>query len=142
MKDMKAIYIGRYSENWDLTFRHGCVDVVDFSDKSNNRQWFSLNCKDLPSFQCQLCFMHNFGLHKIKDNVAQLCSSRSTIPPSMSRQCYWDDPIVVTQLPGLPLLGPLLDEGRSPNCPPTNFNQRSIREQKFSANESVKYMCD
>ena len=143
MKDMKAYYIGRYSSNWDRTFRHGCPEVVDFADKTNHNRWFSLNCKDLPGFQCQLCFMHNFGLHKIKDKVVQLCSSRSTIPPSMSRQCYWDDPIVVTQLPpAYPLLGALLDEDRSPNCPPSNFNQMSILDKTFSANESVKYVCN
>ncbi|XP_075246427.1 uncharacterized protein LOC142339943 [Convolutriloba macropyga] len=127
MKDMKAIYIGLYSPNWDVTFKHGCTDVLDFAEMTNHGLWFSQNCKDLPSFHCQLCFMHNFGLHKIKDNVAHLCSSRSTIPPSMTRQCYWDDPIVVSQLPALPLLGPLIDESRTPNCPPTNFQRMSIR---------------
>ena len=133
--DMKAINIGRYHQNWDNSRGHGCTDVVSFAEADKRKHWLSLDCRHLHWFQCRLCFMHFFGLHKIKDNVAHLCSSRSTIPPSLMRQCYWDDPIILSNLSGLPLLGAYLDSERKFNCPPVGFNAMRMEKSPLLTNK-------
>ena len=40
---------------------------------------------------CELCFMHEYGLHRVKDNVPGLCFSRSPTSKPMQK-CYWTQP--------------------------------------------------
>ncbi|XP_075265532.1 uncharacterized protein LOC142357926, partial [Convolutriloba macropyga] len=66
---------------------------ANFSDIALKDKWVKGQCKYLPKFICELCFMHQYGLHKYDDNVTTLCS-RNTRDDEFKGEmvhCYWDD---------------------------------------------------
>ena len=43
---------------------------------------------------CEICMMHQYGLHRVKDSVRKLCEAKK-LPPNDLKLCYWRDPLPV-----------------------------------------------
>ena len=152
--DMKAFAIGRFgpsSEPWNEGWTHGCDHVMSFSAypdaKTQRDNWLNARCANLHWFQCELCFMHFFGLHKTNDGVKDMCKKKIWIPISMIRNCYWTDPelLRIQNMHNFPLLGALVDPEKKSNCPPSNywdlFGRKAADSEKIISNSTCICTC-
>ena len=104
------------------------------------QNFVSLEKPDLL-FACEICFMHQYGLHRTKDNVSALCDGTSTrtINSSDMKKCYWGPlPETPEKLSNESTTAPFVDEQalRRPFCLPDDipaYNPSQIRfyDQNF-----------
>ena len=70
----------------DYQSQNVCLD----HSKNDKENFLNGNCAKLSDkFLCEICFMHQFGLHKKDDNVTGLCTSGTSKHQFMVRRCYW-----------------------------------------------------
>ena len=63
-------------------------------------------CEEIPNFDaCVVCFMHQYGFHRLKDKVAALCLSNSSTSKPM-KKCYWTSRQSLTHVGGFPVFQP------------------------------------
>ena len=68
-------------------------DYMEFSDNAWSDFFLQGNCVLIDSLRvCQLCLMHQYGLHRIYNNTATICASQINPDPSEMKKCYWEKP--------------------------------------------------
>ena len=92
--NLKRIEFGSISNETDLMVETICVCDSDschtehtFTNETR-RYWLENDCAKFEVAICEVCVMHQSDLHKIKDNVTQICLGlQSNFRPVV--QCYW-----------------------------------------------------
>ena len=68
---------------------HGAQKVCFDQSRNDKKNFLNGSCTKMSDkFLCEICFMHQFGLHKTVNNVTQLCNGTSEYR-LMTRECYW-----------------------------------------------------
>ena len=79
------------------------IQDYSFSDVSS---FTTGKCEEIPNWDaCVVCFMHQYGFHRVKDKVAALCLSNSPTSKPM-KKCYWTPRQNLTQVGGFPVFQP------------------------------------
>ena len=65
-----------------LTYHESPIEDKKFEDG---------RCNELPVDHCPICFMHQYQMHRTKDNVAEKCFQKGKIEGKM-KKCYWRKP--------------------------------------------------
>ena len=90
-------------------------------------------CEEIPNFDaCVVCFMHQYGFHRVKDKVAALCLSNSSASKPMQK-CYWTPRLNLTEIGGFQDFQP--DEDGFEGC--ESFPE-DLREQ-LNTNDAKDY---
>ena len=68
---------------------------VNLTEPSNKEKWTKGRCTEFPDdFKtyetCQLCLLHQYGLHRTKDNTLEICEGKRQNPQKNMQECYWD----------------------------------------------------
>ncbi len=69
--------------------------------------------------------MSQYGLHRVKDNVASLCRNKIT-PTGAIKKCYWEKVAPIPdELKSLKIAAPMVYEeaNRAPLCPPDDWEE-------------------
>ena len=68
-----------------------CFNLYDVSIQ---KKFFGGDCvglvKGKNSFMCEVCLMHQYGLHRTKDKTRQICESGSN-PNTPIQDCFWSE---------------------------------------------------
>ena len=93
-ESVNRIEYGSLGNSSNLFVDELCVcgpEICDEPHVFNNetkKLWLNRNCVQLSSAMCEICLMHQSGLHKIKDNVSLICSGE-LLDFTPITKCYW-----------------------------------------------------
>ena len=115
--------------------KSSCANFSDSQhilDEKFINSWLKGKCEDLvdlnnmtDSYPCELCFMHQYGLHRILDNLTDMCTGKKPVPTTGIVRCYWAPfPKPSKFVEKHDVKDPLIDLDiyNGPFCPPPDLN--------------------
>ena len=103
-----------------MTF--GTLSTFNLETEDLKNKWLAGKCLDLDAEACELCYMHQYGLHKTNHDVPKICSGEKTVSGNfLMKSCYWDAfPPLPKEMKSVPMAQPLIDQkaNSEPFCDP------------------------
>ena len=101
VQESKTLYIGPHVNRIEygslVSGKKLKMDLVEYGGKKIVFSWrehfLQGNCVLIySSLVCQLCLMHQYGLHRIYNDTALICLFLINPDPSEMKKCYWEKP--------------------------------------------------